>query len=87
MPTVPFAAFLGEGFYLLVKANITEMGSTGDKVSSKYTAEDGFTFVSSNDDKLAVNKETGELYPPKNAANGTVGIHVYYKNPSHDSPR
>ncbi len=69
-----------EGFYLLVKANITEMGSTGDKVSSKYTAEDGFTFVSSNDDKLAVNKETGELYPPKNAANGTVGIHVYYKN-------
>ncbi len=68
------------GFHLLVKANITEIGRNAeDLYSDKYSAEDYFTFVSSNDDKLAVNQETGELYPPKTATNGTVGIHVYYK--------
>ncbi len=68
------------GFHLLVKANVTEIGRNAeDLCSDKYSAEDYFTFVSSNDDKLAVNKDSGELYPPKTATNGTVGIHVYYK--------
>ena len=68
------------GFYLLVKANITELGKNAeDKFSDDYAATDFFTFVSSNDDKLAVNQETGELYPPKTPTSGTVGIHVYYK--------
>ncbi|MDE7212107.1 MAG: hypothetical protein K2O03_11810, partial [Lachnospiraceae bacterium] len=68
------------GFHLLVKANITEVGKNAeDMFSDSYGATDSFTFVSSNDDKLAVNQETGELYPPKTATNGTVGIHVYYK--------
>ena len=68
------------GFYLLVKANITELGKNAeDKFSDDYAATDYFTFVSSNDDKLAVNQETGELYPPKTPTSGTVGIHVYYK--------
>ncbi|MDE7327835.1 MAG: hypothetical protein K2N63_16415, partial [Lachnospiraceae bacterium] len=68
------------GFHLLVKANITELGRNAqDKFSDDYAATDYFTFVSSNDDKLAVNQETGELYPPKTPTSGTVGIHVYYK--------
>ena len=68
------------GYHLLVKANITEIGANPeDKYNESYSASDYFTFVSANDDRLAVNYETGELYPPKTATNDVIGIHVYYK--------
>ncbi len=62
---------------LAVKIQVTEYGATSIK-RNDGTSSDKFTFVSSNDDKLAVNKETGALYPPKDAADGIVPVYVYY---------
>lgn len=60
------------GRKLVVRLNNEDGLRSCDDVSNH------FKFVSSNDDKLSINERTGEIYPPKNAMNGYVMVHVYY---------
>ncbi len=68
------------GYQLIVKAFYYDAaaGKNIEVYSEADGVDDHFTFVSSNDDKLVVDKSTGELYPPKTAVNGTVGVLVFY---------
>ncbi len=63
---------------LAVKIQVTEYGVTSTEASLCPEHADRFTFVSSNDDKLAIDKETGVLYPPKDPIDGIVPVYVYY---------
>ena len=70
-----------KGYYLVVKADIKELGEDfKTKGSNQGGVDDFFTFKSLNDDKLPVNMESGEIYPPKAVLNETVGVVVYYKD-------
>lgn len=46
---------------------------------SVSTNDADITFKTTNADKLAINESTGEIYAPK-AADGTIGVYVYYRN-------
>ena len=71
-------AFAAEdnGKRLAVQISVKEAGEDVKKNSCGHG--EPFTFVSSNDDKLIVNENTGDLYPGKEAVNGKVYVHVYY---------
>ena len=71
-------AFAAEdnGKKLAVQISLKEAGQDVKKNSCE--AAEPFTFVSSNDDKLIVDENTGALYPGKEAINGKVYVHVYY---------
>lgn len=57
-----------------------ELQNAGVPTKIKSCDSDLFKFVSSNDDKLAINEKTGALYPPKTATDGIVRVHIYYDN-------
>ena len=57
-----------------------ELQDAGVTTKVKSCDSDLFKFVSSNDDKLAIDEKTGALYPPKTATDGVVRVHIYYDN-------
>ncbi len=67
------------GYRLAVKASINVYGKDDTVETSKAAGlyDDKFTFVSSNDDKLSINEDTGVIYPPKSAVSNVL-VHVYY---------
>ncbi len=68
------------GYRLAVKASVDMYGKDDTVETQKGNLEsDKFTFVSSNDDKLTINKDTGEIYPPKSAVSNVL-VHVYYND-------
>ena len=65
-------------YRLAVKASINVYGKDDTVETNKNDLSgDKFTFVSSNDDKLAIDKDTGVIYPPKSAVSNVL-VHVYY---------
>ena len=70
-------AFAAEdnGCKLVVQISVKDAGE--DKKAN--SCEDSrFKFVSSNEDKLIIDKESGWLYPSKEVADSIVMVHVYY---------
>ncbi len=67
------------GYRLAVKASINVYGKDDTVETSKGVGlfDDKFTFISSNDDKLSINEDTGVIYPPKSAVSNVL-VHVYY---------
>ena len=67
------------GYRLAVRASVTQYGQLTTKENALNSSDiNKFTFKSSNDDKLSVNEQTGEIYPPKTAVDRVL-VHVFYE--------